>query len=60
MELSDEKLENGYDAKHEEDAGTKGAFVALNTKSGIELSPQPSNDPRDPLVSPGEQFMAGY
>lgn len=51
MPSSDEKLENGYDAMHAKDIDQKAPPVGLNSESGDELIPQPSSDPRDPLVS---------
>lgn len=51
MPSSIEKLENGFEAIQTEDIDHKTPPVAINTKNGDELIPQPSSDPRDPLVS---------
>lgn len=50
MTPTDEKLENGYDASHTEEIEQKAPPVAIKNQDGDELIPQPSSDPRDPLV----------
>lgn len=50
MNSSDEKVEKGYNATHTDDVDQKPLSAAVNTKTGDQLLPEPSSDPRDPLV----------
>lgn len=50
MPPTDEKPVNGFDSIHTEDIEKKAPPVAIKNEDGDELVPQPSSDPRDPLV----------
>ena len=56
MYPSEESKRTGEDvvsAAHDEEYTERGSVVHKTTSSGLVLVPQPTNDPRDPLVCVG-------